>query len=190
MATPQVQTEQAKKATTAEPKAAIERKEASAVPVRREPFAARPLSLMRRLSEDMDRLFEEFFGSNLIGTEKLGAFAESWWPAIDVYQRDNKLVVQADVPGMDKDNIKVEVRDNQLFISGERQSESERSEQGYYRSERSYGSFTRTIALPEGAKPDTASASFDKGVLKVEVEVSPQKKPQGRVVEVRETKSN
>lgn len=190
MATPQVQTEQAKKGTPSEPKAAIERKEPSAAPVRREPSAARPLSLMRRLSEDMDRLFEEFFGSGLIGPERLGAFTDRAWPAIDVYQRDNKLVVQADVPGIDKDNIKVEVRDNQLFISGERKSESERSEQGYYRSERSYGSFSRTIALPEGAKQDTASARFNNGVLEVEVELSPQKKPQGRVIEVRETKSN
>jgi HSP20 family protein len=195
MATQQIQTEQPKKATPAETSSAIERKESGASPIRRSPSfpsftPMRPFSLMRRLSEDMDRLFEQFWGASPISPERLGGFGEGWWPAIDMYQRDNKLVVQADVPGLAKDDIKVEVRDNQLCISGERKSATERPEGGYYRSERSYGSFSRTIDLPPGAKADTASARFDKGVLEVELELAPQKAPGGRLIEIREGKSN
>jgi HSP20 family protein len=193
MATQQLQTEQPKKPASSE-QTAIERRETAPLSALREPFPGtalpRPFALMRRLSEDMDRLFEQFFGSSLMAGERIGAMGGSWWPAMDVYQRDNKLIVQADVPGVPRENIKVEVRDNQLFISGERKSETERKERGYYQSERSHGSFTRAIALPEEAKADTASAKFDKGVLEVEIELAPQKAPRGRVIEVREGKSN
>jgi HSP20 family protein len=82
------------------------------------------------------------------------------------------------------------LRADELCISGERKAESERSDRGYHCSERSYGSFTRTIALPDNAKPETTSARFDKGVLEVEVELEPSRKPQGRVIEVREVKNN
>lgn len=125
-----------------------------------------------------------------MSAEAIGGFAENWWPAVDIYQRDHKLVIQADVPGMAKDDIKVEVRENQLCISGERKTETERKERDYYRSERSYGGFSRTIELPEGAKGETASARFDKGVLEVEIELAPESAQRGRVIEIREGKSN
>jgi HSP20 family protein len=189
MTTQQVQTEQTSEPTAPAPQAAIQSNDSTTAPVRREPLGtpfAGPFSLMRRMSEDIGRLFEDFFGTGRLSTERPGPLPEGWWPAIDVFQRDGKLFVKADVPGLNKDDIKVELRDDQLTISGERKSESERSEQGYYRCERSCGSFSRTIALPEGAKPDTAAASFDNGVLEVTVEVSPRVERQARVIEVRE----
>jgi HSP20 family protein len=145
---------------------------------------------MQRLSEDMDRLFENFFnggfGAGLAPLEnRLSYFAESAWPAIDVFARDGKLIVQADVPGLDKKDLNVEVRDHQLCISGERRSEVRSQEADYVRTERSYGSFFRGVPLPEGAKVDTASAKFENGVLRVEVEVPPTPAPRGRRVEVR-----
>jgi HSP20 family protein len=141
---------------------------------------------MRRLSEDMDRVFQNFLGRDLaIGGNWPETFASSTaWPELEVFQKDNKLVVQADVPGIKKEDVKVEVKDGELCISGERRSESEREEGGVYRSERSYGSFRRIVPLPEGAKPDTATASFENGVLRVEVE-APAETSQRRRVEVK-----
>jgi HSP20 family protein len=106
-----------------------------------------------------------------------------------VYRRNGKLVVRADVPGLRKDDVSVEVQGDELCISGERRLESEQTGREYYRAERSYGSFCRTIRLPDGAKVDTASATFQNGVLEVEIEV-PAEAPQGRRIEVREQPSH
>jgi len=150
-----------------------------------------PFTLMRRFSEDMDRLFESFFGRG-VGDWPGGALAwpestlgTTFLPAIEVSHQGNKLIVQADIPGLKKEDVKVEVRDGELSISGERQSREERNERGFYRSERSYGSFHRTVPLPEGAKPDTASATFENGVLRVEIE-APAQGSQARQIEIRE----
>ena len=146
-----------------------------------------PASLMRRLSDDMDRLFEGFLGGSRGWPRAEMDTAASWWPEIDVSQQGDKLVVQADVPGMKKDDVSVEVRDGELCISGERRSESERTEGNYLQSERSYGSFSRVVPLPAGAKADSASATFESGVLRVEIEV-PGDASRGRKIEVHETK--
>jgi HSP20 family protein len=140
---------------------------------------------MRRLSDDMDRLFEGFLGSGPSGWPEWPRTLSraTSWPEIEVSQKGDKLIVQADVPGLKKEDVNVEVRDNELCISGERRSESERTEGGYYQSERSYGSFCRVVPLPEGAKPDTTSATFKDGVLRVEIE-APETRP-GRRIEVR-----
>lgn len=171
----------------------LERTPGASSPVRRGSYATGPFSLMRRFSEDMDRLFSGFFGGDpfrlgdwpeqLAGSGALGDM--SLWPELEVHQAGNKLVIQADVPGLKKEDVSVEVRQNELCISGERRDQSERSEGRYYRSERSYGRFCRTIRLPEGAKLDTASATFENGVLKIEIE-SPSGASEARKIEVRE----
>jgi HSP20 family protein len=152
------------------------------------PFSASPFGLMRRFSEDVDRLFGGFFGPSPLWQENwpsdLGA--TSLWPGIDVQHTGDKLLIQADVPGLKKEDVSVEVRDHELCISGERRSESERNEGRFYRTERTYGSFCRTVPLPEGAKPDTASATFENGVLKIEMEAPGGPQGQGRRIEVRE----
>jgi HSP20 family protein len=133
------------------------------------------------------RLFDDFFGQSMFGSgltpwdEQPRAF----WPQIEVEQRENRLEVRADVPGLKKDDIKVEIQEHELVISGERRNESERTEGGYYRSERSYGSFARAIPLPEAANVDTVQARFDNGVLTVSIEVPGQERRR-RQVEVRD----
>ena len=145
-----------------------------------------PFSMMRRFGEEMDRLFESFWG---LGRRQWPDWSESFgqvtrWPQVEVTREGNKFVVKADIPGLEKEDVKVELRDDELCISGERREESERAEGGYYRSERSYGSFCRVVALPQGAKPETASASFENGVLRVEME-APSEAARGRRIEVR-----
>lgn len=171
----------------------IEREAASQAPVRRgsygnSPFSANPFSLMRRFSEDMDRLFGSFFGGvSPFGQSQLDDTRETtFWPDVEVHHAGNKLVIRADVPGLKKADVNVEVRGNDICISGERKSESEQHEGQYYRSERSYGSFFRSVPLPEGAKPDTASATFENGVLKFEMEAGEDGGAQPRRIEVRE----
>jgi HSP20 family protein len=167
----------------------LERKQGSSQPPRRVGRGTDPFSLVRRLSQDMDRLFGDFLGSNLFRPGELLGWSrdEDFWPDIEIHQEGSKLVIEADVPGLKKDDVAVEVRGNELVLSGERRNEVERREGGYYRSERSYGRFYRTIPLPEGAKPETASATFENGVLRIELEApGEEERGQSRRIEVRE----
>jgi HSP20 family protein len=144
-----------------------------------------PFSLMRRISEDMDRMFDNFLGMSPWESNRPFGFGElTRWPQLEVYRRDNKLIIRADVPGLQKEDVQVEVRDDEICISGERRHETKQQEGDYYRTERSYGSFCRTVPLPEGAQVDTASAQFKNGVLEIEIEI-PEQQSKGRKIEVR-----
>lgn len=148
--------------------------------------AAGPYGLMRRLSEDMDQLFGELTGA----TGRSGALAPAapvalapaveWLPAIDVFERDGQLVVQADLPGVGIDDVAIEVEDDVLTLSGERREEREIDEDGMRRIERRYGRFSRSIALPEGAQPEKITAAFRDGVLEITVPVTQQRSQQRR----------
>ncbi len=154
-----------------------------------------PFTFMRRFSEEMDRLFEDFgFGRGWLapsfGREffppTLGAFgASAWSPQVEVFEREGQLVVRADLPGLTKDEVKVEVTDNAINISGERKAEHEERGEGFYRSERSYGSFYRQIPLPEGVNADDANATFKNGVLEITMQ-APQRQQRGRQLEIKE----
>jgi HSP20 family protein len=135
----------------------------------REFFSASPFELMRRFSEEMDRAFEGFGLSRgrLFGGGETGM----WSPAVEVFERDNNLVVRAELPGLSNDDIKVEMTDDGLVIQGERRRESEEKGEGWYRSERSYGQFYRLIPLPEGANAEQAKARFENGVLEVSTSI-------------------
>jgi len=165
---------------------------ATSAPIRPAAGASGPFSLMRRFSDDVDRLFNGAWGADpfrladwpgRLGLDELGE--ATFWPEIEVQHVGDKLAVQVDVPGVKKEDISIEVRGNDLCISGERRSESERTEDRHYRTERSYGSFCRTVRLPDGAKPDTASATFENGVVKIEMEAAAAQ-THGRKIEVRE----
>src|SRR5438067_9062012 len=123
-----------------------------------DPFTANPFSLMRRMSEEMDRTFGRFFGQAAGGGGLSG-----WYPAVDVTERNGQLQVHAELPGLKPEDVKVEVTDDSLVIQGERKSEHEENQGGVYRSERRYGQFYREIPLPEGAKADEAKAQVNNG---------------------------
>lgn len=151
---------------------------------------------MRRFSEDMDRLFDDFgFGSNWLGPSfardffprSLGEFRQSLWsPQTETFEREGQLVIRADLPGLKKDDVNVEITDDAITISGERRDEDEERREGYYRSERSYGSFFRSIPLPEGVNADNANATFNNGVLEITMQ-APQLQSRGRRLEITES---
>ncbi|HEX2271022.1 MAG TPA: Hsp20/alpha crystallin family protein [Pyrinomonadaceae bacterium] len=155
-------------------------------------MTASPFAFMRRFSEEMDRLFEDFgFGSLTpgFGRDLMSGFSDVnrsvWSPQVEIFEREGQLVVRADLPGMTKDDVNVEVTDDAIAISGERKSEHEEKGEGFYRSERSYGSFYRSIPLPEGINADDANATFKDGVLEITMQ-APQRQMRGRRLEIKE----
>jgi len=159
-----------------------------------------PFTLMRRFAREMDHLFEDFGdesgwhlprflgrGRELLRREA-GFIPAEWSPRVDVVEREGQFVVRADLPGMSKDDIKVEVSDGLLTIQGERTNEKKEEREGSCYSECSYGSFYRAIPLPEGAEASKAAADFRNGVLEITVPARSRPEPKARRVEVRETK--
>ena len=150
-----------------------------------------PFTLMRHIAEDMENMLADFsFGRRAFPpacsrdffspgfsffeeapflTEREN-FPGNWSPQVDMFERDGKLVVQADLPGIKKDDVKVEITGHQLTIEGERKEQQEEKGEGFYRSERSYGSFFRRIPLPEGVHTENAKATFTNGVLEISME--------------------
>jgi HSP20 family protein len=152
-------------------------------------WAASPFGVMRRLSDDLDELFGQLVGGAAITgavAAPLAFVADApvdWVPAIETFQRDGKLVVQADLPGLQADDVTVEIDDGILTLSGERREEQEVDESGVRRTERRYGCFTRSIALPKGARTEEVQASFRNGVLEITVPLS-QSSQQRRTVQI------
>lgn len=175
-----------------------ETKEQPTTVARREaqpPTSFTPFGFMRRFANDMERLFEDFEGfsfPSIFRKESLpfGKDFEqvAWVPQIEVMQKDDQFIVRADLPGLKKSDVKVDVTDNLLTISGERKEEKEEKREGFYRSERSYGSFYRRIPLPEGAKTDTATAEFTDGVLEINMK-APEREPRTRRLEITEAET-
>src|SRR5205823_262460 len=102
---------------------------------------------------------------------------QRWVPAMDLVESDDHLLLRADLPGLGEDDVAIEIRDNTLTISGERKSEYERKERGWYRVERSTGTFSRSLALPDGVDADDVTAHFENGVLEVRIPKPEQRKP-------------
>lgn len=153
-----------------------------------------PFSMMRRISEDMDRLFESFgFGrslfSNDFGQDALAGFGGGegtpslWAPHVAVYERDGKFIVSADLPGVRKEDVNVEITQDALTIQGHRTQEKTSSAEGFYHSEQRYGGFYRRIPLPETVDSETASASFRDGVLHIQMN-APQLRLHGRTLQI------
>ncbi len=149
-------------------------------------FMSNPFGFMRRMTEEMNRIFESAgMGAPLAPFSSQQGGMGTWMPQVEVQQRNNELIVRADLPGLKRDDVTVEVDDGVLTLSGERRQEEQEEREGFYRSERSYGSFYRAIPLPEGVKEDDISASFGDGVLEVRVPVPEQQQRRGRRVEIR-----
>ena len=145
-----------------------------------ERLAETPFTLMRRFSEQMDNLFADFgLGHGwLAPIEKGTNLAQGLWsPQVEIFERGKNVIVRADLPGMTKDDVNVEVADNGITIEGERKNENEEKGEGYYRSERMYGKFYRRVPLPQGVKAEDAEATFSNGVLEITM---PAAKPEQR----------
>ena len=150
-------------------------------------LAATPFAFMRRFAEEMDRLFEDINVGRDWVTPVLGReFSGAWSPQVEMLKRDGELIVRADLPGLTKDDVKVEVADNAITIEGERRGEKEEKREGYYRSECSYGKFYRRLPLPEGVDVKDADASFSNGVLEVKMKAPEHKKQETRSLEINE----
>jgi HSP20 family protein len=152
-------------------------------------FGARggPFDMLRRLDEDVDRLFQQIWGGGRNLMRGRGADAPSMWmPQVEICEEGGKLHVYADLPGLKKEDVKLSLEGDQLVLQGERQSSREEGQQGgsFYHSERSYGSFYRSIPLPEGVDPQTAQANFKDGVLDVTFEAPRRPQPQSRQIDI------
>jgi HSP20 family protein len=145
-----------------------------------------PGDLMGRFRDEMDRLFENFGFGNLTRTfplrESFGLSA--WSPQVEVIKREGELMIRADLPGLKKDEVKVDLADDPVTIEGERKQEHEERDEGFYRSERSYGHFYRRIPLPEGVDLDTARANFRDGVLEITMAAPEVKERKARKLEI------
>ena len=121
--------------------------------------------------QSMNRLFNTFF------EPPTTAVMRRWSPAMDVVETDDHYVLRADLPGVSEGDVKIELDENVLTVSGERKSAHEETKEGYYRVERAYGSFSRTLTLPEGVDAAGISANFAHGVLEVRIPKPEQRKP-------------
>lgn len=143
-----------------------------------------PFAILRQMTSDLDRMFEESAWPSF-RTRRVSETA-NWFPEIDVFEKDTRLVTKVDLPGMKKEDVKVEVTDGHLAISGERKTEAEERKEQFYRCEREYGSFYRAIPLPEGVKFEDVKATFSDGVLEVSIPLPAQPEAKARKVEIQE----
>jgi HSP20 family protein len=125
-----------------------------------------PAPELNTLQTEMNRLFTSLFDTP---TRAVSAGTRHWVPAMDLVEGEDQYVLQADLPGLSEQDIKIELDSGVLTISGERKAESTEERRGYRRIERSYGSFSRSLTLPDGVDGDAVAASFDKGVLEVRI---------------------
>jgi HSP20 family protein len=135
--------------------------------VRWEPF--RELS---SLQTEMNRLFNAAFD-----TPTGNGGARRWTPAMDLVETEDHFVLRADLPGMTEADVNIELEDNVLTVSGERKAEHKSEREGFYRVERAFGAFSRSLTLPKGIDPEAVGAGFENGVLEVRVPKPEQRKP-------------
>ena len=123
------------------------------------------------LQSEVNRVFDAFFGNGA------GARARRWVPPMDLVETDEDLVLRADLPGVKGEDVNIEVKDGTLTVSGERRAEHEEGSEGFYRVERAFGTFSRSLSLPRGVDPDAVTADFTDGVLEVRIPKPEERKP-------------
>jgi HSP20 family protein len=144
-----------------------------------------PVRELTSIQNEMNRLFNTFFDTPTTGNGGANALRR-WIPAMDLVETDEHFVLKADLPGLTEADVNVEVEDNVLTLSGERKAEHEDKREGYVRVERSFGSFRRSLTLPEGIDPEAVQASFDNGVLEVRIPKPEERKPRKVAIQVGE----
>ncbi len=133
-----------------------------------------PFRDLATLRERMNRLFEEAYTSR---GEKKDMVASTWNPSVDIYETENELVLKAELPGVDEDDIEIKIEDSTLTLKGDRKFEKETKEENYHRIERSYGSFYRSFTLPRNIDQDKIKAESENGILKVTMPKKAELKP-------------
>jgi HSP20 family protein len=159
----------------AAPTAAPEKpaQEKATVPIKaeeRRPRLADPFDLFEELRDELARIWGH---RPLLARPTARPFAPlttaTWAPRMDIYEQNGNLMIKAELPGMKKEDIKIELQDADLLVTGERKAESEVKEEDYYRIERAYGSFYRRLPLPFEAKPEQIKAAYKDGVLEIQI---------------------
>ena len=145
-----------------------------------------PSRELSSLQAEMNRLFSSFFDTPATtgGGQGNGGALRRWYPAMDLVETDDHFVLRADLPGLSQDDVKIELEDQTLTISGERKAEHEERQEGFYRVERAFGTFSRSLTLPKGVDPESVSASFDRGVLEVRIPKPEERKPRRVAINV------
>ena len=142
-----------------------------------------PVRELTSLQDEMNRLFNTFFDTPRTGGSN-AATVRRWVPAMDLVETDDHFILRADLPGLSEEDVTIELEDNVLTVSGERNAEHEDKGEGFYRVERSFGSFRRSMTLPEGVDPETVTAQFDKGVLEIRIPKPQERKPRRVSIQV------
>lgn len=132
------------------------------------------------MNDHFSSLVDNFFYPSLRHAAEVSDW--NWNPVVDIYEDEGAYVITAEIPGVDKKDIKIDVKDRILTLKGERSSDKAPKEDNYYRRERCYGKFERTFSLPENVNPDSIEASFKDGVLKLEIPKLEESKPKAITV--------
>jgi HSP20 family protein len=143
-----------------------------------------PVRELNSIQSEMNRLFNTFFDTPTGGAN--GGGVRRWVPSMDLVETDEHFVLRADLPGLSEADVSIELEDNVLTVAGERTAEHEDKE-GFYRMERSFGQFRRSLTLPDGVDPDGIAATFDKGVLEVRIPKPAERKPRRVAIQVGDT---
>lgn len=136
--------------------------------------------LFHRLGHELDAMFDRFGMERPVFEE----MPKMWTPVMEMSTKENEFLVKLDVPGMKKEEVTVEVFENHLIVRGERTQEKEEKKEGFFRTERTYGSFSRSIALPEGANPELAKATMHDGVLEITMPMARKVPEKTRTLEI------
>ena len=141
-----------------------------------------PVRELSSLQSEMNRVFNTFFDTPAAGAGN-GGGVRRWVPSMDLVETDDHFVLRADLPGLAEGDVAIELEDNVLTVSGERKSEHEEKE-GFYRMERSFGQFRRSLTLPDGIDAEKIAATLDKGVLEVRIPKPEARKPRRVAIQV------
>jgi HSP20 family protein len=153
-----------------------------------------PFHMFRRLNDEMDRWFDRAVnggyqsqqGDSMQSLQQQYNRPGTWSPRVEAFQRGDEFIVRAELPGLKREDVRVNITEDSIVLEGERRDEFENTHGDVYHSERSYGSFYREIPLPEGAITDNANATFRNGVLEVKLQAPPNEVRRGRSVEIKE----
>ncbi|RPI70697.1 MAG: Hsp20/alpha crystallin family protein [Ignavibacteriales bacterium] len=133
-----------------------------------------PLRELENWNERINRFFNDFPSTEF-----------NYYPHIDISDDEKNIFVEAEIPGVKKEDMKITLQDNILTITGEKRKESEEKKKNFFRSERVYGSFTRSFTLPEDINPDSVDAKFENGILKIKISKADQKKVNEKFIEIK-----